>query len=73
MRDALTQELGPQTLDVPLPEARGWTVSAWLIGHAPRYGVSEVGFAGRVRTASSGRWLASAVPADMTVRVTEAR
>ena len=73
MRDALTQELGPQTLDVPLPEARGWTVSAWLIGHAPRYGVSEVGFAGRVWTASSGRWLASAVPADMTVRVTEAR
>jgi len=73
MRDALTQELGPQTLDIPLPEARGWTVAAWLIGHAPQYGVSEVGFAGRIWTASSGRWLASAVPADMTVRVTEAR
>jgi hypothetical protein len=73
MRDALTQELGPQTLDVPLPEARGWTVSAWLIGHAPQYGVSEVGFAGRIWTASSGRWVASAVPVDMTVRVTEAR
>jgi hypothetical protein len=73
MRDALTQELGPQTLDVPLPEARGWTVSAWLIGHAPQFGISEVGFAGRIWTASSGRWQASAVPADMTVRVTEAR
>ena len=73
MRDALTQELGPQTLDVPVPEARGWTVSAWLIGHAPQFGISEVGFAGRIWTASSGRWQASAVPADMTVRVTEAR
>jgi hypothetical protein len=73
MRDVLTQELGPETLDVPLPEARGWTVSAWLIGHAPQFGVSEVGFAGRIWTASSGRWLASAVPADMTVRVTQAR
>ena len=73
MRDALTQELGPQTLDVPVPEARGWTVAAWLVGHAPQFGVSEVSFAGRIWTASSGRWLASAVPADMTVRVTEAR
>jgi hypothetical protein len=73
MRDALAQELGPQTLDVPLPEARGWTVSAWLIGHAPQFGVSEVSFAGRIWTASSGRWLAYGGPADMTVRVTEAR
>jgi hypothetical protein len=73
MRDALTQELGPQTLDVPLPEARGWTVSAWLIGHAPQYGVSEVSFAGQIWTASSGRWLTYGGPADMTVRVTGAR
>jgi len=73
MRDALTQELGPETLDVPLPEARGWTVSAWLIGHAPQFGVSEVGFAGRIWTASSGRWLPAPGPPDMTVRVTEER
>jgi hypothetical protein len=73
MRDALTQELGPQTLDVSLPEAHGWTVASWLIGHAPQFGVSEVSFAGRIWTASSGRWLTYGGPADMTVRVTEAR
>ena len=73
MRDALTQELGPQTLDVPVPEARGWTVAAWLVGHAPQFGVSEVSFAGRIWTASSGRWLPSPGTPDMTVRVTEAR
>jgi hypothetical protein len=73
MRNALTQELGPQTLDVSVPEARGWTVAAWLIGHAPQFGVTQVSFAGRIWTASSGRWLPSPSPPDMTVRVTEAR
>lgn len=73
MRDALTQELGSLTLDVPLPEARGWTVAAWLIGHAPEFGVSEVSFNGQIWTASSGRWLTSPGPVDTTVRVTEKR
>jgi hypothetical protein len=73
LRQALTRELGPLTLDVPVPEARGWTVAAWLIGHAPEFGISQVSFAGRVWTASSGRWAASAGPVDMTVRVTEER
>jgi hypothetical protein len=73
LRRALTRELGPLTLDVPVPEARGWTVAAWLIGHAPEYGISEVSFAGQVWTASSGRWVAYGDPLDMTVRVTEER
>jgi hypothetical protein len=73
LRQALTRELGPLTLDVPVPEARGWTVAAWLIGHAPEYGISQVSFADRIWTASSGRWVAYTGPVDMTVRVTEER
>jgi hypothetical protein len=73
LRQALTREFGPLTLDVPVPEARGWTVAAWLIGHAPEYGISQVGFADRIWTASSGRWVAYTGPVDMTVRVTEER
>jgi len=73
LRQALTREFGPLTLDVPVPEARGWTVAAWLIGHAPEYGISQVGFADRIWTASSGRWVAYNGPVDMTVRVTEER
>jgi hypothetical protein len=73
LRQALMRELGPLTLDVPVPEARGWTVAAWLIGHAPEYGISQVTFADRIWTASSGRWVAYTGPVDMTVRVTEER
>jgi hypothetical protein len=73
LRQALTRELGPLTLDMPVPEARGWTVAAWLIGHAPEYGISQVSFADRIWTASSGRWVAYTGPVDMTVRVTEER
>jgi hypothetical protein len=73
LRQALTRELGPLTLDVPVPDARGWTVAAWLIGHAPEYGISRVSFADRIWTASSGRWVAYTGPVDMTVRVTEER
>jgi hypothetical protein len=72
LRQALARELGPLTLDVPVPEARGWTVAAWLIGHAPEFGISRVSFAGRIWTAS-GRWVAYTGPVDMTVRVTEER
>ena len=73
LRQALTRELGPLTVDVPVPAARGWTVAAWLIGHAPEFGISQVSFADRIWTASSGRWVAYTGPVDMTVRVTEER
>ena len=71
LRQALTRELGPLTIDVPVSDARGWTVAAWLVGHAQQFGLSQVTFAGQVWTPSSGRWLASGGPVDMTVRVTE--
>lgn len=73
LREALARELGPLTVDVPVPEARGWTVTAWLVGHAQEFGVSQVTFAGQAWTPSSGRWVASGGPADMTVRITEER
>ncbi|HKA93244.1 MAG TPA: hypothetical protein VKE97_05530 [Acidimicrobiia bacterium] len=73
LRQALARELGPFTLDVPVPDARGWTVAAWLVGHAQEFGVSQVTFAGQAWTPSSGRWLASGGPIEMTVRVTEER
>jgi hypothetical protein len=73
LRQALARELGPSTLDVPLPDAPGWTVATWVVGHAQQFGVSQVTFAGQVWTASSGRWVASGGPVEMAVRVTEER
>ncbi len=73
LRQALARELGPSTLDVPLADARGWTVATWVVGHAQEFGVSQVTFAGQVWTGSSGRWVASGGPAEMAVRVTERR
>ena len=73
LRQALASELGSSTLDVPLPDARGWTVAIWLVGHAQEFGVSQVTFAGQSWTPSSGRWVASGGPVELVVRVTEAR
>ncbi|HMG26598.1 MAG TPA: hypothetical protein VKH36_07260 [Acidimicrobiia bacterium] len=73
LRQALERELGSFTLDVPVSAPRGWTVAAWLVGHAQEFGVSQVTFAGQAWTPSSGRWLASGGPVEMTVRVTEER
>jgi hypothetical protein len=73
LRQALARELGSSTLDVPLPDARGWTVATWLVGHAQEFGVSQVTFAGQSWTPSSGRWVASGGPVEMVVRVSEER
>jgi hypothetical protein len=73
LRDALERELGPSTLDAPLPDAQGWTVATWLVGHAQEYGVSQVTFAGQSWTPSSGRWVASGGPVETVVRITEER
>jgi hypothetical protein len=73
LRQALTRELGPLTLDVPVSAPRGWTVAVWLVGHAQQFGVTQVTFAGQAWTPSSGRWVASGGPIEMTVRVSEER
>lgn len=73
LRQALASELGSPTIDVPLAEPSGWTVASWLVGHAQEFGVSQVTFAGRSWTPSSGRWVVTGGPVEMVVRVTEAR
>jgi len=52
----MAAELGPGSVDTEVPEARGWTVAAWLVAHARSYQINEVTFAGRRWTPSSGRW-----------------
>jgi hypothetical protein len=54
MRQALTAELGAPAVDTPVTAARGWTVAAWLVGHAQQYGLESVTFAGMQWTASTG-------------------
>lgn len=56
LSEAMTLELGQPTLDVPVTVARGWTVAAWLVGHARQYGIASVAFAGRRWTPASSAW-----------------
>jgi len=56
LEDAVTAELGSPALGASVPEARGWTVASWLVGHAYEYGISSVTFQGQVWTPSSGAW-----------------
>jgi len=53
---AMTTELGSGAMGVSLPPARGWTVAAWLVGHASRYRIPSVVFAGQRWTAARGTW-----------------
>ena len=57
-----TAELGGPVFDVPLAEARGWTVASWVVGHSYELGVTAVTFNGQRWTPSSGRWDATAPP-----------
>jgi hypothetical protein len=66
---AMATEVGAPNLGVALPPARGWTVATWLVGHAERYGLASVGYAGQEWTATSGVWQASPI-ADSAVHVT---
>jgi hypothetical protein len=54
MRQELTAELGAPTVDTPVTAARGWTVAAWLVGHAQQYGLESVTFAGMQWSAPKG-------------------
>jgi len=64
----MAAELGPASVDTEVPEARGWTVAAWLVAHARSYQIDEVTFAGRRWTPSSGRWEPH-LPARMRVEL----
>jgi hypothetical protein len=44
-------------------EARGWSISSWLVAHASRFGIDRVTFDGRTWTMTSGKWSQTG-PAD---------
>ena len=56
-------ELGTANLSGAHPEARGWAISSWLVGHASRLGIDRVSFDGRTWTMDSGTWSQTG-PAD---------
>jgi len=56
---ALTAELGPSSLGVPVTTARGWTIATWLVAHADEYRITTVHFAGRQWT-PRGLWTTTA-------------
>lgn len=64
----MAAELGPAPLGTEVPEARGWTVAAWLVAHAGAYQINEVVFAGLRWTPASGTW-ESHLPARMRVEL----
>jgi hypothetical protein len=65
----MRQELGGAFLDVAVTDARGWTVAAWLVGHAEQFHITSVSFAGRAWRPSAGTWVTAEGPPDR-VRVT---
>jgi hypothetical protein len=56
LSSAIRDEVGVLSTNVPVSSAAGWTFALWLVGHAQRYGVSTVSFAGHRWTAASGEW-----------------
>lgn len=56
-------ELGTTVLSGAHSEARGWSISSWLVAHASRLGIDQVTFDGLTWTMSSGTWSQTG-PAD---------
>jgi hypothetical protein len=56
-------ELGTAVLSGAHSEARGWSISSWLVAHASRFGIDRVTFDGRTWTMTSGEWSQTG-PAD---------
>ncbi|HEY5335477.1 MAG TPA: hypothetical protein VIJ71_05585, partial [Mycobacteriales bacterium] len=63
--------LGASAL-VPPTVPRGWSAATWLVAHSQAYGITSVGYAGRMWTAAKGSWAADATAAG-TVTYTLAR
>lgn len=61
----LAADLGAASLGVPVPNALGWQVAGWLVGHAAGYGVTTVTFGGMRWTARTGKWKPSQPVSDM--------
>ena len=60
----MRQELGGAFIDVPVNDARGWTVAAWLVGHAQQFHITSVSFGGRAWRPSAGTWTTGDGPVD---------
>lgn len=56
LQETMNQELGLATLHGAFAPSRGWTAATWLVGHATRFGITSVAFAGRHWTLDAGRW-----------------
>jgi hypothetical protein len=65
----LTRTFGPSALGVPASRARGWTIAAWLVGHAEQYRIISVRFAGREWT-PRGKW--TGIPVTSGIQITQA-
>ena len=68
LQPAITRLFGPRALGVPVSQARGWTIAAWLVAHAEAYKLTSVRFAAREWT-PRGAWTATA--ANDGVQVTQ--
>jgi hypothetical protein len=71
LRLSIARELGSPALEVPVPDARGWTVATWLVAHSADFGITSVTYSGQLWTPSAGRWLAYGGPPDAVVRVSQ--
>lgn len=56
-------ELGTTALTGAHSQARGWSISSWLVAHASHLGIDRVTFDGRTWTMTSGTWVQTG-PAD---------
>jgi hypothetical protein len=64
------RELGTATLSGPQPADRGRAFAAWLVAHANRLAIDQVGYDGRTWTAETGEWRATGPPdGRLTLRV----
>jgi hypothetical protein len=69
MAAAIGAEVGPAAVDAVQPSSsQGWLLATWLVGHAERYGIASVSFAGQRWTATSGRWVPQP-PGDLRLTV----
>ena len=56
LQDAISTEVGLPSLSAPLDPSKGWTASAWLVGHAADFKIAAVTFGGQRWAASTGTW-----------------